>query len=68
MNTWHYGSLPIARFDGKTIKPIPNTIDAILDEEYERRRISLDRHDCAARSAIERISERQQIERPRRVA
>lgn len=24
MIVWHYGNLPIARFDGKTIKPMTN--------------------------------------------
>lgn len=37
-------SIPTARFDGKDIKPVPKTIDALEDE--------------LARSAVEKISDR----------
>lgn len=47
---------------------IPETnLDQILDREYERRRRARDDEDRAARSAVERISERKQVRRPGRV-
>lgn len=43
--------IPIASLTEQGIKPLPKTIDAIEDE--------------LARSAVERISERQQVARPK---